>query len=96
MVGEFDVRGVIKDRVDRIWSRTRSAAGIDRALFVAYFADRESGYAIEVGRVRLYRQPLRLDQHFGLRPPQSFAYLEPSISPRGQEWRRTSPLRRLG
>jgi hypothetical protein len=61
VVGEFEVRGVINDRVDRLWSRTRTAAGIDRAPLFAYFAGREFGYAIEVGRVRRYRQPLRLD-----------------------------------
>ena len=80
VLGEFDVRGIISDRVDRLWRRTEAAAGIDRELFFAYFEGRASGHAIEVGDVRRYRHPLRLDEHFGLRPPQSFAYLDEAAS----------------
>lgn len=76
VVGEFTVRRVIQDRIGRLWTRTRQAAGIDRDLFFAYFAGREHGYAIEVGSVRRYPEPLPLERHFGVRPPQSFVYLD--------------------
>jgi predicted transcriptional regulator len=74
--GEFDVHGIIHDRVDDLWKRTRDAAGIDRELFFQYFAGREYGYAIQVGNTRRYKQPLCLMKHYGLRPPQSFLYLD--------------------
>lgn len=76
VMGEFDVRQVIHDRVRSLWDRTKAAAGIKRELFFAYFKGRDYGYAIEIGEVRLYDMPLRLDQHFRVRPPQSFMYLD--------------------
>lgn len=36
------------------------------------------GYAIEIGKVRRYRNPRCPFEQFGVRPPQSFLYLSPS------------------
>ena len=75
VIGEFDVRGVIYDQLPRLWDRTKGGAGIEKQFFFDYFCGRNHGYAIEIGNVRLYPSPMRLDEHFGLRPPQSFVYL---------------------
>lgn len=74
--GEFDVEGVIHDGVENLWNRTKRAAGIERERFFDYFEGREAGYAIRIGAVRPYDAPFCLTQRFGLRPPQSFAYLD--------------------
>jgi predicted transcriptional regulator len=75
VTGEFSVKDIITDDVDALWARTEKMAGIDRKVFLDYFAGREVGHAIVIGDVRRYDQPLDLQESFGVRPPQSFLYL---------------------
>jgi predicted transcriptional regulator len=76
VVAEFDVLRIVRERVPALWRLTRSHAGIDEQYFRAYFNGREYGYAIEVGEIRIYDTPVCPIEEFGLRPPQSFAYLD--------------------
>jgi len=75
VVGEFDVKEIISDDVEGLWRRTKLSAGIDRRLFVDYFAGCSIGFAIAIGNVRRYARPRNLMTELGIRPPQSFAYL---------------------
>jgi predicted transcriptional regulator len=75
VVGEFDIEAVITDTVAGLWRRTKHSAGIDRERFFSYFAGRKIGHAIVIGSVRRYSRSLDLSSNFGMRPPQSFAYL---------------------
>src|ERR1700733_6131011 len=75
VVGEFDIEAVITDTVAGLWRRTKHSAGIDRERFFSYFAGRKLGHAIAIGSVRRYPRSLDLSSNFGIRPPQSFAYL---------------------
>lgn len=74
-IGEFDIKGVIYESIDRLWKVTRNHGGIDESLFRAYFTGKEMGYAIEIGQFRRYRQPYDIQTRHGVRPPQSFLYL---------------------
>lgn len=76
VVAEFDVRRIVRKRVSKLWRHTREHAGIDEDYFRAYFHGREYGYAIEIGEVRVYEAPVCPIEEFGLRPPQSFVYLQ--------------------
>lgn len=76
VIGEFDVKKIIYGNPTDLWKKTYRTAGIDKYRFCNYFAGRECGYAIEIGEVRLYEEPLSLANHFGIRPPQSFMYLD--------------------
>ena len=75
VVGEFDIEGIITDTIEGLWRRTKHCAGIDRERFFSYFAGRKVGHAIAIGAVRLYPRSLDLPDTFGMRAPQSFAYL---------------------
>jgi predicted transcriptional regulator len=75
VVGEFDIEGIITDTIEGLWRRTKHCAGIDRERFFSYFAGRKVGHAIAIGSVRRYRLSLDISTNFGIRPPQSFAYL---------------------
>jgi predicted transcriptional regulator len=75
VVGEFDIEAIITDTIEGLWKRTKHCAGIDRERFFSYFAGRKIGHAIAIGSVRRYPMSLDLSSNFGLRPPQSFAYL---------------------
>jgi predicted transcriptional regulator len=75
VVGEFDVKEILSDTVEALWSRTKNSAGIEQHRFFDYFDGRDVGHAIVIGAVRSYRKPLDLALAFGVRPPQSFIYL---------------------
>jgi len=75
VIGEFEVLDILHDEVRALWEKTRSTAGISEGKFFDYFSDREKGYAIEIGRIQKYQQPISLEREYGLAPPQSFAYL---------------------
>lgn len=79
VIGEFDVRSVIGESVPSLWERTKRFAGVERDFFFRYFEGREYGYAIEVGEVRSYRSPFCPIERFGIRPPQSFVYLDSAV-----------------
>ena len=51
VAGEFSVKDIITDDVDALWDRTETMAGIDRKVFMDYFAGRDVGHAIVIGNV---------------------------------------------
>ncbi len=75
VAGEFSVKEVITDDLDALWERTQRMAGIDRKVFINYFAGKEVGHAIVIGHVTRYDQPLDIQKTYGVRPPQSFLYI---------------------
>lgn len=76
VIGEFEVKGVIRDAPEALWRLTREFAGLGLESFDEYFEGREVGYAIEIGEVRKYRVPFCPRRRLGVRPPQSFVYLD--------------------
>lgn len=76
VVAEFDVCSVISEKLHTLWKRTHRSAGIDSELFWKYFEGKDYGYAIEIGEVRPYKVPFCPIEELGIRPPQSFVYLE--------------------
>ncbi len=76
IVGEFEIKGIIEDTPLGLWEQTQDHSGITFAFFDQYFAGREKAFAIKVGRVRRYTQPVEpreaLQQFCA---PQSFRYL---------------------
>lgn len=76
VIGEFEIETVHHDELDSLWDSTSQFAGISEAYYREYFNGKASGYAIEVKRVRKYREPLGIRESFGIGPPQSFAYVD--------------------
>ena len=81
VVAEFDVCSVISETLPTLWKRTHQFAGIDSKFFWKYFEGRDYGHAIEIGDVRLYKIPFCPIEELGVRPPQSFVYLESMATP---------------
>ena len=76
VVVEFDVLSVITAPLTTLWERTHECAGIDEAVFYGYFEGLERGHAIAIGEVRVYDPPFCIVEELGLKPPQSFLYLD--------------------
>ena len=75
VIAEFDVERVITNTPINIWNETFDFAGIDRDSFFNYFKGKDIGYAIKIGEIRKYKKPLNLEDEYGIKPPQSFAYI---------------------
>lgn len=75
VLAEFDVRSIVTESVETLWELTKRSAGIGEDLFYRYFAGRDYGHAIEIGEVRPYKIPFCPVEYLGIRPPQSFAYV---------------------
>lgn len=76
VIGEFEIEAVHHDELNSLWDSTFEFAGITEEFYWEYFNGKESGYAIEVKKVRKYGEPLGIKESFGIAPPQSFAYVE--------------------
>ena len=76
VVAEFDVASIISEPLSELWHHTREYAGINEDLFYGYFDGVDRGHAIAIGEVRVYDSPFCPVEHLGLRPPQSFVYLD--------------------
>lgn len=77
VVGEFKLNRILCDNPKKIWENTHELAGISKEFFDQYFKGKEKAYAIEIGDVAQYGNPLSL-QEFDKKvkvPPQSFQYL---------------------
>jgi predicted transcriptional regulator len=75
VVGEFTISEILYDEVDSLWRRTRKYSGITEDVFYRYFENKDRGYALGIRRVKRYRIPFCPRKHFGVFPPQSYAYL---------------------
>jgi predicted transcriptional regulator len=74
VVAEFDVISIISEPPLSLWKKTKEYSGINLTLFLAYFKGCKTGHAIEIGEVRVYKDPFCPVKKLGLRPPQSFIY----------------------
>lgn len=76
VIGEFEIEQILKRDLDSLWTATKEYAGIDKAYFDKYFLNKRHGFAIQVGKVRMYKKFKCLRTDFNLTPPQSFLYLK--------------------
>jgi len=75
VIGEFEIIDIVHENISILWDITRKYSGISKENFFNYFSDKKKGYAIQIGNITEYDQPLSLRDEFGLSPPQSFIYL---------------------
>lgn len=80
VIGEFEIEDVIHDELNSLWQTTSEYSGISRDYYFDYFKGTEMGYAIAVKRAELYKEPVCIKETFGIKPPQSFAYVQTNQS----------------
>ena len=79
IIGEFDIHDLLFHDLDTLWRKTEKYSGISEEYFYSYFCNREHGYAIQIGHAVEYRHPKALQDVYGLRPPQSYAYVASAV-----------------
>lgn len=75
VIGEFEIDRILHDDLEFLWRKTYKYSGISQEYYLQYFKGKKSGYAIAVKNARRYKRELCIEENFGVRPPQSFAYL---------------------
>lgn len=75
IVGEVEVMEIIEGKPQSVWTRTASAAGIDKNFFDKYYDGRENAVAYALGRITKYQRPLLLSDLGIKAAPQSYVYV---------------------
>ncbi len=76
IIAVFEIEKILKDSPERIWKQCQKNAGISKKDFFAYFKNSDAAYAIEIGEVDSFQEPLdpfKIIENF--KPPQSFYYV---------------------
>nr|WP_299385048.1 hypothetical protein [Allomuricauda sp.] len=75
VIGEFEIENIVHENLTALWDKTSKYSGISLKYYSDYFQGKEAGYAIEVKNPKKYEEELCIKENYGIRPPQSFAYL---------------------
>lgn len=76
VIGEFEIKRIINADVEALWHETKEHSGITEDYFMEYFTGKEQGFAIEIKKVKLYKEPMCIKTDFQATPPQSFIYID--------------------
>ncbi len=76
VIGEFEISGLLYHDLPTLWHKTSKYSGISEQYFYSYFLNKRYGFAIQIGQTLRYRSPLVLQETYGIKPPQSYAYIQ--------------------
>jgi predicted transcriptional regulator len=76
LVGEFDIANILEDEPEALWAVTAAGSGISKDFFDTYFQGRSRAFALQIGTLRLYNEPICPRDWFdNFTPPQSYMYV---------------------
>lgn len=76
IIASFEIDKILSDSPKKIWKICQKYAGISKTDFFAYFKNSNVAYAIEIGKIDSYQDPIdpyHIVEDF--KPPQSFYYV---------------------
>lgn len=75
-VGEFKIKDILCDNPNNIWEETNLSSGISHKYFIEYFNNSDTGYALEIEDLVVYKTPIEPNDIMpDFKAPQSFCYL---------------------
>ena len=75
IIGEFTLDGIIADAPQKVWAATARQGGITEAFFNSYFKGKDKAYALKIGKVIKYSEPIDPKKIItDFTPPQNFMY----------------------
>jgi len=76
IVGEFSIEKILEDVPSKLWEDTSSESGISKTFFDTYFKGRKKAYALQIGKLIEYENPINpYELNVNFMPPQSFKYI---------------------
>jgi predicted transcriptional regulator len=92
LVGEFDIADILEDEPEALWASTADGSGISKDYFDTYFEGRTKAFALQIGSLRIYDEPVQPSDWFdNFTPPQSYMYV-PRMSGLGEDQRQLAML----
>jgi predicted transcriptional regulator len=77
IVGMFTIETIVEDHPKKLWKNFSKFSGIGKDEFFDYFGTSKKGFAIEIGNLEAFANPIDPFQKFpDFNPPQSFYYLD--------------------
>jgi len=76
IIASFEIEKILKDSPEMIWKQCQKYGGISKIDFFAYFKNADFAYAIKIGDIETFQEPI--DPYYinkNFKPPQSFYYL---------------------
>src|ERR1700733_12001815 len=64
VIGEFEIDKIISHDLETLWDKTKKFSGISKEYFLAYFIDKDQGFAIKIKGALLYDSPKCLKEDF--------------------------------
>ena len=81
IVGSFIIGDIAKDSPEELWNQFKEFSGINDSEFFCYFRGCDTGFAIKIEELDLFKDPIDPREQFhNFVPPQSFCYTDISIS----------------
>lgn len=81
IVGFFKCDRIIEDHPEKLWKEFNIHSGIDEYEFFEYFKERDTGFAIEISKLEVFKIPIDPKQLIPkFTAPQSFRYFDSEIS----------------
>jgi type I restriction enzyme S subunit len=75
IIGFFIVDNIIEDNPSNLWGKFNKHSGIEEEEFFKYFENKQKGYAIKIGALELFHNPVDPYKELpNFIPPQSFCY----------------------
>ena len=76
VVASFSIDEILEDHPSKLWERCQSVSGIDRESFFEYFKGKETGFAIKIKDLDVFKTPIDPAQAIpDFVAPQSFRYV---------------------
>ena len=81
IIGVFSIGDIIEGNPTHLWNEFEDSSGISKDEFFDYFEAHETGFAIEIDQIEVFKNPIDPFQQFeDFRPPQSFYYIDDNIT----------------
>lgn len=75
IIGEFEIEEILHADLDFLWKSTEEYAGISKQYYFDYFQGKKIGYAIKIKEAKKYKDSYSIEEKYGIKAPQSFAYI---------------------
>ena len=75
VVGQFRIESILSDEPESLWKKTKAQV-FSKQFYDSYYSGREKAYAIKIGEVERYKEPIPISAlGSNIKPPQSYLYL---------------------
>lgn len=77
IVASFELKQIIEDTPENLWSKLQLFAGISIEEFFTYYSGKEKGFAFGIENLEIFEEPIDPYTYFNkFTAPQSFLYLK--------------------